>query len=291
MNLTNAGLIKEILSRHGFSFSKGLGQNFIINPDICPKIAENGNARQGFGILEIGTGIGVLTAELAKRADKVCAVEIDRRLLPILEETLGEFDNIKIFNEDVMKCDLHRMIREEFVGMKAAVCANLPYYITSPVIMLLLESRLPVESITVMVQKEAAQRLCAKVGTRDSGAITVAVNYYGTVRKVFDVSRGSFMPAPNVDSAVIKIEPNPVPRLDEESERFFFRIVKSGFSQRRKTAANALSCLAGIPKSDVYSALAAIGLSENTRLEQLDMEQLIDFSLKLKEVLNKDQSG
>lgn len=146
MNLTNIGTVKEILSRHGFSFSKGLGQNFIVNPDICPKIAENGNAREGFGILEIGTGIGVLTAELAKRADKVCAVEIDQRLLPILEETLDEFDNIKIFNEDVMKCDLQQIIREEFVGMKAAVCANLPYYITSPVIMLLLESRLPVES-------------------------------------------------------------------------------------------------------------------------------------------------
>lgn len=286
MNLTNIGTVKEILSRHGFSFSKGLGQNFIVNPDICPKIAENGNAREGFGILEIGTGIGVLTAELAKRADKVCAVEIDQRLLPILEETLDEFDNIKIFNEDVMKCDLQQIIREEFVGIKAAVCANLPYYITSPVIMLLLESRLPVESITVMVQKEAAQRLCAKVGTRESGAITVAVNYYGTVRKVFDVSRGSFMPAPNVDSAVIKIEPNPVPRLDEESEKFFFKIVKSGFSQRRKTAANALSSLAGIPKSDVYEALAGIGFNENARLEQLDMEQLINFSLKLREISN-----
>lgn len=286
MNLTNIGTVKEILSRHGFSFSKGLGQNFIVNPDICPKIAENGNAREGFGILEIGTGIGVLTAELAKRADKVCAVEIDQRLLPILEETLDEFDNIKIFNEDVMKCDLQQIIWEEFVGMKAAVCANLPYYITSPVIMLLLESRLPVESITVMVQKEAAQRLCAKVGTRESGAITVAVNYYGTVRKVFDVSRGSFMPAPNVDSAVIKIEPNPTPRLDEESEKFFFKIVKSGFSQRRKTAANALSSLAGIPKSDVYEALAGIGFNENARLEQLDMEQLINFSLKLREISN-----
>ncbi len=282
MILTNIGTVKEILARHGFSFSKGLGQNFIINPDICPKIAENGNAQEGYGIIEIGTGIGVLTAELAKRADKVCAVEIDSRLLPILDETLAEYDNIKIFNEDVMKCDLHKLIREEFHGLRAAVCANLPYYITSPVIMLLLESRLPVDSITVMVQKEAAQRLCAKVGSRESGAITVAVNYYGTVRQVFGVSRGSFIPSPNVDSAVIRIDPNPEPRLDEESEKFFFRIVKSGFSQRRKTAANALSSLAGIPKENVYTALEEMGLPQSARLEQLDLEQLIAFSQRLK---------
>jgi len=282
MILTNIGTVKEILARHGFSFSKGLGQNFIINPDICPKIAENGNAQEGYGIIEIGTGIGVLTAELAKRADKVCAVEIDSRLLPILDETLAEYDNIKIFNEDIMKCDLHKLIREEFQGLRAAVCANLPYYITSPVIMLLLESRLPVDSITVMVQKEAAQRLCAKVGSRESGAITVAVNYYGTVRQVFGVSRGSFIPSPNVDSAVIRIDPNPEPRLDEESEKFFFRIVKSGFSQRRKTAANALSSLAGIPKENVYTALEELGLPQSARLEQLDLEQLIAFSQRLK---------
>lgn len=281
MNLTNIGTVREILSRHGFSFSKGLGQNFIINPDICPKIAENGNACEGFGVLEIGTGIGVLTAELAIRADKVTAVEIDTRLLPILDETLADFDNVKIINEDVMKCDLHKLISEEFAGLKVAVCANLPYYITSPIIMMLLESRLPIESITVMVQKEAAQRLCAKVGTRDSGAITVGVNYYGTVKKLFDVSRGSFMPAPNVDSAVIRIDLNGEQRLDEKSERFFFKVVKSGFEQRRKTLANALSSIMGIPKDKVYAALGAVGLPETARIEQLDMEQLIALSGEL----------
>ncbi|WP_303838465.1 16S rRNA (adenine(1518)-N(6)/adenine(1519)-N(6))-dimethyltransferase RsmA [Ruminococcus flavefaciens] len=281
MNLTNIGTVKEILGRHGFSFSKGLGQNFIINPDICPKIAENGNACQGFGVLEIGTGIGVLTAELAKRADKVTAVEIDSRLLPILAETLEEFDNVKIINEDVMKCDLHKLIAEEFGGLRVAVCANLPYYITSPIIMMLLENRLPIESITVMVQKEAAQRLCAKVGTRDSGAITVGVNYYGTVKKLFDVSRGSFMPAPNVDSAVIRIDLNTEHRLDEESERFFFKVVKAGFSQRRKTLANSLSSVMGIPKEKAYTALKALGLPEAARIEQLDMEQLIALSAEL----------
>lgn len=281
MNLTNIGTVKDILSRHGFSFSKGLGQNFIINPDICPKIAENGNACKGFGVLEIGTGIGVLTAELAKRADKVTAVEIDARLLPILEETLADFDNVKIINEDVMKCDLHRLIDEEFKGLRVAVCANLPYYITSPIIMMLLESRLPIESITVMVQKEAAQRLCAKVGSRDSGAITVGVNYYGTVRNLFGVSRGSFMPAPKVDSAVIRIDINKEQRLDEESEKFFFKVVKAGFSQRRKTLANSLSSVMGIPKEKVYSVLRAEVLPEAARIEQLDMEKLIAVSAEL----------
>lgn len=284
MVLTNIGTVKDILSRHGFSFSKGLGQNFIINPDICPKIAEMGNAGEGFGVLEIGTGIGVLTAELAKRADKVAAVEIDTRLLPILEETLADFSNVKIFNEDVMKSDLHKIIREEFAGLRAAVCANLPYYITSPVIMLLLESRLPVESITVMVQKEAAQRLCARVGSRDAGAITVAVNYYGTAKQLFGVSRGSFMPAPNVDSAVIRIDPSAEPRLPEAEEKFFFRVVKSGFSQRRKTAANAVSSQMGLSKDMVYEALSVVGLTETARLEQLELDELMAFSSKLKEL-------
>ena len=282
MVLTNIGTVKDILSRHGFSFSKGLGQNFIINPDICPKIAEMGNAAEGFGVIEIGTGIGVLTAELAKRANKVAAVEIDTRLLPILEETLADFSNVKIFNEDVMKCDLHRIIREEFAGLRASVCANLPYYITSPVIMLLLESRLPVESITVMVQKEAAQRLCAKVGSRDAGAITVAVNYYGTARQLFGVSRGSFMPSPNVDSAVIRIDPAAEPRLPEAEEKYFFKVVKSGFSQRRKTAANAVSSQMGLPKDVVYEALKVAGLPETARLEQLELEELMEFSCRLK---------
>ena len=285
MELTNIGTVREILSRHGFSFSKGLGQNFIVNPTICPQIAEEGNAQSGWGILEIGTGIGVLTKELALRADKVSAVEIDTRLLPVLEETLAEYDNIKIYNEDVMKADLRGIIERDFAGLHAAVCANLPYYITSPVIMLLLESKLPIESITVMVQKEAAQRLCAKVGSRESGAITVGVNYYGTVRKLFDVSRGSFMPSPSVDSAVIRIDIDKEPRLGGEEEDFFFRVVKAGFSHRRKTMANAISSQLGADKEMVYSVLRGLGLSETSRIEALDMEQLTDFSAALMKLM------
>ncbi|MDE6520099.1 MAG: 16S rRNA (adenine(1518)-N(6)/adenine(1519)-N(6))-dimethyltransferase RsmA [Ruminococcus sp.] len=278
MNLTNINTVKDILSRHGFNFSKGLGQNFIINPDICPKIAENGNAKSGYGILEIGTGIGVLTKELALRADKVSAVEIDSRLMPVLAETLADFDNIKIYNEDVMKADLQKIISDDFSGLKVAVCANLPYYITSPIIMMLLESRLPVESITVMVQKEAAQRLCAEVGTRESGAITVGVNYYGTVTQLFGVSRGSFMPSPNVDSAVIKIDLNKKSLLNENQEKFFFKMVKAGFSQRRKTLANSLSSVMGIDKNIVYDVLKSLDISESIRIEALTMEQLTAVS-------------
>ncbi len=283
MELTNISTVKDILSRHGFSFSKKLGQNFIIDPSICPKIAEMGNAGEGFGILEIGTGIGVLTKELALRADKVAAVEIDKGLLPILDETLAGMENIHIINADVMKCDLRRIIEEEFPGLRTAVCANLPYYITSPVLMLLLESRLPIESITVMVQKEAAQRLCAKVGTREAGAITAGVSYHGTARKLFDVSRGSFIPSPNVDSAVIRIDLNKEPLLDEETEKLFFRIVRSGFSQRRKTLSNALSSLMGIEKSVTQSILRELSISETVRIEAMDMDQLILFTKKLKE--------
>lgn len=281
MNLTNISTVKDILSRHGFNFSKGLGQNFLINPDVCPKIAEMGNAREGYGVLEIGTGIGVLTKELALRAEKVSAVEIDTRLMPVLEETLKDFDNFKIYNEDVMKADLHKIISEDFAGLRTAVCANLPYYITSPVIMLLLESNLPIDSITVMVQKEAAQRLCAKVGSRESGAITVGVNYYGTVKQLFGVSRGSFMPSPNVDSAVIRIDLDKERRLSGDEEKFFFRMVKAGFSQRRKTFANSLSSMLGIAKDDVYSALSDLGISQSVRVEALTMDELTAVARKL----------
>lgn len=284
-NLTNIGVVKEILEKHGFNFSKGLGQNFLINPDVCPKIAEMGNANSEYGIIEIGTGFGTLTAELAKRAKKVVAVEIDSRLLPILNETLEEFDNIKIINKDVMKCDLHSLIKEQFEGMKVAVCANLPYYITSPIIMMLLENNLPIDSITVMVQKEAAQRLCAKVGTRESGAITVGVNYHGSVKKLFDVSRGSFMPAPNVDSAVIRIDINNDKKLPAETEKLFFEIVKCGFSQRRKTLVNSLTKQMNLNKEIVLSSLNDNNIKHTVRIEELSMDLLKNLAVSIKNKL------
>ncbi|MGN0613694.1 MAG: 16S rRNA (adenine(1518)-N(6)/adenine(1519)-N(6))-dimethyltransferase RsmA [Porcipelethomonas sp.] len=272
-NLTNIGVIRQLLEKYGFTFSKGLGQNFLINPSVCPKIAEYGFAQKGFGIIEIGTGFGTLSAELSARADKVVAVEIDSRLIPVLDETMSEFDNFKVINQDVMKTDLNALIENEFKGLRTAVCANLPYYITSPVIMLLLESELPVEAITVMVQKEAAQRLCAKMGTRECGAITAAVNFYGRAETLFQVSRGSFMPAPNVDSAVIQIRPDTEYRSKIADKELYFKIIKGAFAQRRKTLVNSLSGALGMSKSDITGVLEKTGLDKNARCEQLDMDQ------------------
>lgn len=281
-NLSDISVIKSVLSRHGFTFSKALGQNFIINPGVCPRIAEEGGAREGVGVLEVGAGIGVLTAELAKRASKVVCVELDTRLLPVLDETLCEFDNVKIINGDILKVDLHRILEDEFGNMPVVVCANLPYYITSPVIMRLLESRLKIDSVTVMVQKEAAVRLCADVGSRDSGAVTVAVNYYAEAQKLFDVSRGSFMPSPNVDSAVIRLDILKNPPIKVSDEKFFFSMVKAAFSQRRKTASNGISAGMGISKPTVIEAIKAADLSPTVRAEALTMEQLGRFCEELK---------
>lgn len=280
-NLTNITVIRDIFERHGFSFNKNLGQNFLVNPSVCPKIAEMGNAQHGWGILEIGTGVGVLTHELAKRADKVVAVEIDSRLIPVLGETLAEHDNVKIINEDVMKADLAKIISENFAGLKVGVCANLPYYITSPVIMLLLESRLPIESVTVMVQKEAGKRLCAEMGTRDAGAVTAAVRYYSEPKLLFNVSRGSFMPAPNVDSCVIRLDIKKETELEISDEAFFFKVVRGAFSQRRKNICNSISSAFGLPKQTVAEAVAAAGISETARAEQLKMTDFAAIAEKL----------
>lgn len=277
-NLTNINVIRDIMERHGFSFSKSLGQNFLVNPSVCPKIAEMGNAKEGWGVLEIGAGIGVLTHELAQRADRVAVVEIDGRLIPILDETLAEHDNVTIINEDIMKADLAGIIKENFPGMKIAVCANLPYYITSPVIMRLLESRLPIDSITVMVQKEAGKRICAGMGTREAGAVTAAVRYYSEPKMLFDVSRGSFMPSPNVDSCVIRLDVRQSPAVHVADEKMFFRTVRGAFSQRRKNLANSLSSSLGLPKEQVMDVITAVGLPGNIRPEQLSLENFAAVS-------------
>ena len=282
-NLSNISVIRDVLSRHGFSFSKGLGQNFLINPTVCPRMAEMGNAQPGWGMIEIGAGVGVLTAELAERADKVVCIEIDSRLLPILDETLAEYDNIKIVNEDVLKVDLHRLIAEEFPEMPVAVCANLPYYITSPIIMSLLESRLPIESLTVMVQKEAAQRICAQPGSREVGAVSIAVRYYCEPTVLFQVSRGSFMPAPDVDSTVIRLDIRKEPPVEVRDEANFFRVVRAAFSQRRKTLSNTLSSGLGFPKAQVNALLERAGVSASLRAEQLSMQQFADIANALTE--------
>ena len=276
--LCSPAVIREILTRHGFSFSKALGQNFLINPTVCPRMADLSGADEFTGVLEIGPGIGVLTAELAKRAKKVVAVELDHRLPPVLAETLSDFSNVKIVEGDVLKLSLAKLIEEEFPGMEVAVCANLPYYITSPVIMALLVQRLPVKAVTVMVQKEAAARITAKPGTRQCGAISAAVHFYAEPETLFQVSRGSFLPPPNVDSAVIRLAVRKEPPVKVKSERLFFETVKAAFSMRRKTLLNCLSAGFRLPKGELAPLMEAAGISPNARAEQLTLPEFAALS-------------
>ena len=270
--LSDISTIRAVLEKNGFHFSKALGQNFLINPSVCPRMAALSGAADCAGAVEVGPGIGVLTWELSKVAKKVVSIELDKRLLPVLDETLADCDNVKILNADVMKLDLRRMIEEEFPGGEVAVCANLPYYITSPVIMRLLEERLPVTSITVMVQKEAAERLCAHPGERACGAVSAAVWYYAEPEILFQVSRGSFMPAPNVDSAVIRLRIRRTPPVEVADEPFFFRVVRAAFAQRRKTAVNSIANTLGRSKQAVAAAFDAAGVPQNARAEALTIE-------------------
>lgn len=278
MRLTDISVIKDLCERHGFALSKGFGQNFIVNEGICPKMVQAAGIGEDWGVLEIGPGIGVLTQQLALRARKVVCVEIDTRLPALLAETLAEFDNIKIVQGDVLKTDLAALIAQEFGDMPVAVCANLPYYITSPIIMQLLESRLPIRHITVMVQKEAAERICAQPATRAAGAISYAVHYYAQPQVLFTVQPGSFYPPPKVTSAVIQLTLHTQPPVQPQNERNMFRVIRAAFSQRRKTLANAVS--AGLPadKAKVQQALQSAGLAPTVRPEQCTLAQFAALS-------------
>ncbi len=280
--LSDIGTIKDILHRHGFTFSKALGQNFLINPSVCPRMAELSGAGEGVGVIEIGPGIGVLTNELCQLADKVVAVELDKRLIPVLGETLAEYDNVKVINADVLELDLNKLIEDEFSGMEVVICANLPYYITSPVIMKLLEDKLPITAITVMVQKEAAQRICAPVGSRESGAVTVSVNYYAEPSLQFHVSAGSFMPAPKVDSAVIRLDVRKEPPVITDEEKFF-KVVKAAFSQRRKVISNSLSSGLKMSKDEINEVLAAANVPSNARAEKLSLDDFAAIAGNLRD--------
>lgn len=282
-NLTNLGTIRTIMDRFGFTFSKSLGQNFIVNPSICPKIAELGGAESEVGVLEIGAGFGVLTNELAARAEKVVVVELDSRLLPVLSYTLFDHKNVKVINQDILKTDLPALLAEEFGEMEVVVCANLPYYITSPILMMLLESRLPVKSITVMVQKEAGERICAVMPSRACGAVTAAVRYYSEPQILFPVSRGSFYPSPNVDSMVVRLDVKKELPLEGEAEKRLFRVVKAAFGQRRKTLVNTLSSGLKIEKARAAEAIAEAGLKPTVRAEELSLDEFIRLSQILTE--------
>ena len=281
MNLADINTLKSLLSKEGFSFKKSLGQNFLIDPTVCPAMAEN-SADKNTGVLEIGPGVGVLTRELSKVAKKVVAIELDERLKKILPKTLGDLDNVEVIFGDAMKLDLEEIIKEHFADCESvSVCANLPYYITSPIIMMLLEKCLPITSITVMVQKEAAERLCAEVGSRDAGAVTVAVTYYAEKEILFEVDRSSFMPPPNVDSAVIKLNIRKNPPITVANEEKFFKFVKSAFAQRRKTLLNTVSSTLNIPKDKLRTVLSELSIKETVRGEELTMEQLAQISQRI----------
>lgn len=282
MRLCDPKTIKEVLSKNGFQFKKSLGQNFLINPTVCPKMAESAVEEGEEAVIEIGPGIGVLTAELAKQAKNVVAIEIDERLRPVLAETLADFSNVEVIFGDCMKLDIAKIIEDRFNGKKVSVCANLPYYITSPIIMMLLESRLPITSITAMVQKEAADRICAKVGSRESGAVTVAVNYYSEPEVLFNVSRGSFMPPPNVDSSVIRLKVRQQPPVCVADEKGFFKFVRLAFGQRRKTLVNSVCSDGTFNKEDVKNALTQADLPETVRAEALSMEKLAEVFSNIK---------
>lgn len=278
MEISNKKDLKSILEAQGFSFKKSLGQNFLIDDTVCPRMAEAVSG-ENVGVLEIGPGAGVLTAQLSQNCKKVVSVELDKRLKPVLEQTIADCDNVKIIWNDILKIDLKQVFKEEFYDCDTInICANLPYYITSPVIMMLLESHLNINTIAVMVQKEAADRLCAKVGSRAAGAVTVAVNYYAQAETLFGVPRGSFMPPPNVDSAVIKLTLRDKPPIEVNDEKLFFKIVKACFAQRRKILLNTVCNTLGYDKQILRQALNKAGIPETVRGETLTMKQLADLT-------------
>ena len=278
MDLCNISVIKTLMADAGITFRKEYGQNFLTNRIIPEDIADMCTDEQESLIIEIGPGIGCLTAELASRYRKVVAIEIDRGLIPVLDKTLAEFDNVTVINEDVMKIDLHELVSEYSDGMPVSVCANLPYYITTPILMYLLESGVEFSSITVMVQNEVASRLVAKAGSSDYGAITAILGFYGTAKKLFKVSAGCFLPAPKVDSAVVRIDLYREPQFCPLDEKLFRNTIKAAFEMRRKTLQNALLAKLGFDKELIAAAIESIGQSPDVRGERLSTADFVKLS-------------
>ena len=271
INVCDIHVMKPLLAEHGFHFSKAKGQNFLIASWVPQRIAEDAGVDGNAGVLEIGPGIGPLTQQLCLRAGKVCAVEVDTRLQPILEQTVGTFDNLEILWGDVLQQDVPALVREKFAGLRPMACANLPYYITSPILTALLEAEC-FDSVTVMVQKEVAQRIAAKPGAADYSAFTVFCQYYAEPKLLFDVPAGCFMPAPKVTSAVVQLKVRQELPWDILDKDIFFRTVRASFAMRRKKLANGLA--SGFPelgKNGAAEVIAACGLEPNVRGETLDI--------------------
>lgn len=274
-NLASPKVIKEIIQKYGFRFSKSLGQNFLIDGNIVDKIIDMAEVTNDDYVIEIGPGIGTLTQRLCEKAKKVIAVEIDNKLIPILQENLKECDNFILIHNDILKIDINALIEKEFEGKKVKVVANLPYYITTPIIMELLEKKLNIKSITVMIQKEVAERINAKPGSKDYGALTLAIHYYSSPKAGFVVSPNCFMPQPNVDSLVIRLDILDKLPIYVNDEKMLFKVIKAAFSQRRKTLINSLanSGLFKVSKDTCKEILTSLSLDENVRGEALTLEQ------------------
>ena len=278
IDVCNIHIMKPLLAEHGFHFSKAKGQNFLISRWVPERIAEDAGVDETAGVLEIGPGIGPLTQQLCLRAKKVCAVELDQRLKPILDMTVGEFDNLEIIWDDVLKQDVATLVKEKFAGLRPMACANLPYYITSPILSALLEAEC-FESVTVMVQKEVAVRIAAKPGTADYSAFTVFCQYYAVPELLFDVPAGCFLPQPKVTSAVITLKTRQEKPWEILDEATFFRVVKASFAMRRKTLQNGLA--SGFPelgKSGAGEIIASCGLPATVRGETLSIAQFANIA-------------
>lgn len=282
-SLGNTKNTAEIIQKYRFHFQKKFGQNFLIDNNILDKIIGSAEITKEDCVLEIGPGIGTMTQYLAEEAREVIAVEIDKNLIPILEETLSGYDNVSIINEDILKVDINRIVQERNDGKPIKVVANLPYYITTPIIMALFESHVPLQSVTIMVQKEVADRMQVGPGTKEYGALSLAVQYYAKPEIITRVPAACFMPRPNVDSTVIRLSRYENPRVPAADEKYLFAVIRASFNQRRKTLANGLSNAAnlGVKRKVVEETLEEMGLSAMVRGEALTLEQFAELSDRL----------
>jgi 16S rRNA (adenine1518-N6/adenine1519-N6)-dimethyltransferase len=280
MKLTDISYARAVMEKHGIAPQKRFGQNFLISENVVSRIADTaGLGDSDLGIIEIGPGIGTLTQKLAERYKKVVSIEIDTSLLPVLEDTLSEYDNVKIISGDAMKTDFAELVREEFDGMRVAVCANLPYYITSPVIMRLLETDGLFESVTVMIQKEVADRLVAAPATAEYGAITASCAYWADIEKVFNVSPANFIPPPKVTSSVIRMNIHKEPPVSVQSAENLFRVIRGAFAKRRKTLSNSLAGeTSKLTKAEIEATLVHLGYRADVRGETLGLSDFAKIS-------------
>ena len=280
---------KEVVQKHNFKFSKSLGQNFLIDTNVIDRILEGARVQEGDYVIEVGPGIGTLTKEMGRTAEKVGAIEIDKTLIPILEETLADFPNIEVINQDILKVDVQELVKAKLNGGPVKLIANLPYYITTPIVMKFLEEDIPVTDIVVMVQKEVADRMNAQPNSKDYGALSVAVQYYCDTEIVAKAPRHMFMPQPNVDSTVIGLHVREEKKYNVDNEDIFFKTVKASFGQRRKTLLNSLGGLGFLSKDQIKIALQEANIDEKRRGETLSIEEFASLSNAVNRIHNESK--